>query len=89
MYSASLTTSKLPVAVLGLLLNRGLVSCGLQGGEHTLARLELLGEELIQFVVHLEQVSSGGLTDDELQLVPLQVPKDEDSGSPAYDKNNY
>lgn len=54
---------------------------GLQGGEHPPAGLELLREEFIQLVVHLEQVSSGGLADNELQLIPLQVPKDENGGT--------
>lgn len=60
---------------------------GLQGGEHPPAGLELLGEEFIQLVVHLEQVSCGGLADDELQLIPLQVPKDENGSTPGKNKD--
>lgn len=50
-----------------------LVARRAESREHSLAALELLGEELVQLVVHLQQINCCRLGDHQLQLVPAQV----------------
>lgn len=45
----------------------------LQRRDDDAARVELLGEELSQLVVHAEQLGRRGLSDHHLELVPLEV----------------